>query len=146
MSIWVKICKYVDLGKRNIQKCHFLSKFSKISILDKRTGNSRFWSKVTKMLIWTKLQKMIIVKIFEKMSTWVKICKYLDFGQNFLKISIFIIIFENIACRENCWKIWNLVEMFENSWFWSKCTKMSILVIIEENIDFSRNLQNDWFW
>ena len=80
------------------------------------------------------------------MSTWVKICKYLDFGQNFLKISIFIKIFENIACGENCWKIWNLVKIFEKSWFWSKFTKMSILVITEENIDFSRNLQKDWFW
>ena len=80
------------------------------------------------------------------MSTWVKICKYLDFCKNFLKISIFIKIFENIACGENCSKIWNLVKNFEKSWFWSKFTKMSILVITEENIDFSRNLQKYWFW
>ena len=71
---------------------------------------------------------------FRKMSTWVKICKYLDFGQNFLKISIFIKIFENIACGENCWKIWNLVKIFGKSRFWSKFTKMSILIITEEKI------------
>ena len=38
------------------------------------------------------------------MSICVKICKYLKFGQNFPKISIFIKIFKNIDFSETCWK------------------------------------------
>ena len=76
------------------------------------------------------------------MSIWVKICKYLEFGQNFPKISIFINIFKNIDFGENWWKIWNL----EKSWFWWKFTKMSILVKIAENVDYSENFRKMSTW
>ena len=59
----------------------------------------------------------------------VKIFKNVDFGQNF----------KNIDFVENCRKIWNFVKfvkisildkIVENSRFWSKFNKMSILVKI----------------
>ena len=47
---------------------------------------------------------------FQKMSIWVKICKYLDLGKNCRKISILVNIDENLDFGQNWWK----------SRFWSK--------------------------
>ena len=63
MSIWVKIWKYVDFGKKNWQKFRLWSKFPKISIL---------------------------VKIAEKYEIWSNLSKNLDFGIHCEKFSILV--------------------------------------------------------
>ena len=99
MFILVKICKYVD----------FSTNFRKIPLLAKIVENSRFLIKiVNKFRFGIKLTKISILVIFfaknvdfskknsEKISIWVKICKYLNFGQKFRKLSILVNIYENL--------------------------------------------------
>ena len=74
------------------------------------------------------------------MSIGVKICKYVDVGKKYPKISILVKIFANIffgwKLSKNlnfgqiCRKISILVKIVENSRFWSQTRKLSILVII----------------
>ena len=54
------------------------------------------------------------------MSIWVKICKYVDFGQKYPKTSFFVKIFDNIF----------LVKFVEKSQIWSNLSK---------NLDFGQN-------
>ena len=68
MSIWIKICKYVDFGQK-YPKYRFLSKFLKISILVKIVGKSQIWSNLSKNV---------------------------DFGQNCRKFSILVKINQNV--------------------------------------------------
>ena len=60
----------------------------------------------------------------------------IDFGQNWRKIT---------KIDQNWRKISILVKIFENSGFWLKLTKMSILVEIEENDDFNQNFRKSGF-
>ena len=52
------------------------------------------------------------------MSIYVKICKYVDFGQKYPKTMFFVKIFENIYFSEICRKISNLVKFVEKSGLW----------------------------
>ena len=61
------------------------------------------------------------------MSIWVKICKYVDLGQKFSKISIFVKIFE---------KKMILVKIVENLKFGQICLRISILIKFVENSPF----------
>ena len=92
------------------------------------------------------------------MSILVKICKYVDFGKRYSKLSIF----ESIDFGQNSWKIrfWSKLsenydlgqnfrkisilvnifgKFFPKSWFWSK---------FPQNVDFSKkkNCQKSRFW
>ena len=89
-----------------------------------------------------------------EISILVKIDENLDFSQNFRKISILVNIYVNLDLGQNWWKSrfrskmsknFDLVNIYGNLDF-GQNSKMSILVVTEENIDFSRNLQKDWFW
>ena len=50
---------------------------------------------------------------------------------------------ENVDFGQNCPKITNLIKIFQNSRFWLKLTKMSILVEFEENVDFSQKFRKN---
>ena len=72
-----------------------------------------------------------------------KISKNLDFGQNFQKYVFWWKLSKNMK-YQNYRKISILVKIVANYRFWSIFTKMSILVIIEEYIDFNQNFQKDF--
>ena len=95
----VKIYKNLEFGQN----------FRKIQILIKIVGNSRFWSKLTKMSISDKTAKnlLIIVKIFEKFR----------FVSIFMKISILVKIHEDLDFGQNCRKILILDNIFVKSQF-----------------------------
>ena len=78
MSIWVKICKDVDFGRKYFPKISILVKFSKISVLEKIVERSKFWTKLSKILDFGRK--------FNKMSILVKIDKNLKFGRNFQNV------------------------------------------------------------
>ena len=135
MSIWVKICKYVDF-RQTFPNISILVKilkniyqFSKKSILVKFVEKSRFWSKLTELSILDKIKKNVdYSQFFLKMWIWVKICKYLYLGQIvekfrfwsiFMKISILVKIYENLDFGKNCRKILILVNILGKSRFLS---------------------------
>ena len=73
-----------------------------------------------------------MVKFFEKSWLWSIFKKidfrkieyeYLDFGQNFWKIWIWVKIFKNLDFGQNFLKILLLVTIFEQFRFWSKFAK-----------------------
>ena len=88
--------------------------WTKISIWDERTRNSRFWSKLIKITLLDKIAENVdYSQFFQKMSIWVKICKY--------NVSRF------------WWKSSNNFDYLQYLWksrFWSKFMKISILVKI----------------
>ena len=157
MSIWVKICKYLDFGRncraisilvnnqenldfgQSLWKSRFWSKLWKIFDLHWNLKNLDFgkylpkppmWLKFSKNLdfdrnfpncwFWTKLQKLLVIAKFVLICA--NICQYLDFVQNFRKLSILVDIYENLGFGQSLWK----------SRFWSK---------LSENLDFSQYLR-----
>ena len=120
-----------------------VKKIWKISILVKIVGNSRLVQTYQNFDLDKIAVNVDCNQNFGNMSIWVNICKYLDFGQNFRKISIlskfanmlilvkkypkilfFVKIFRNIDFSENCRNISNLVKFVEKSRFWTKLSKI----------------------
>ena len=127
ISIWVKICKYLDFGQKKSENFDF----------GQYLWKSRFWWKLSenlalghhfwKISILVKIfgtidlsqhfpQILVSFKISEKMSILVK-------HQNFRKNSILVKILENMD-------FWWKFSKNRNSWFWSKFSKI---------IDFGQN-------
>ena len=102
----------------------------KISIFDKSTGNSWFWSKLTKMSILDKIAENVdYSQIFSK---------NVDLGKKLPKISILVKVFESIDFGEKCQKNpSNLVKFVEQSRFWTKLSKI---------LDFGQDLKKCRFW
>ena len=134
MSIWVKICKYLDLGQ-NFEKFRFWSIFMKI---------------------------LILVKIHENLDCGIwNLSENYDLGQHFRKISILVNIFGKIALSQNFPQILVLVKISEKMSIWVKiveksqiwsnlsknldfgqiCRKFSILVKIKKNVDFGQKMR-----
>ena len=86
MSIWVKICKYVDFGKKKFQIPRYLSKSSKISNLVKIVEKSQIWSNLSKNLDFslTCRKFSILVKIFKNVDL-IKISINVDSSQHYQK-------------------------------------------------------------
>ena len=68
MSIWVKICKYVDFIKKKCRKIPILVKIVSILDFDQNCQkNLDFGQNLPKCRFWSKLMKiLILVKIFKK--------------------------------------------------------------------------------
>ena len=129
-SILVKIFKNHDFGQ-NFRKFLFESKFSK---------------------------SLTYVKKILKLPIFVEIFENLDFYQNFPKITILVIISENFdfgkkknsensAFFQNCWKCGFRLKFSKNSILFKifiyldyiqNFRKLLILVLIFENLDFSK--------
>ena len=159
-SIWSKFKKNLDFG-RKFRKSRFWSKFPKISILIDIFEKSQFWSKY--------LKTSILVEICEKSRFWLKLWQNLDFGEKFRKswiskISMFDQICKKLDFGRNFRKISIFGEIFEKSQIWSKFSKNCHFVrnlkkkfrqifrnlefgrIFFKNLDFGRNFRKSQFW
>ena len=142
--ILVKIIENFEFGYENLDFGQSLWKFWFRPKLSENLDLGQHFRKISILVnILGKIdlghfpQILVLVKISEKMSIGVKICKHVDFGKNYKKISIFVKIFGNIAFGENCRKISNVVKFVEIFQFWSKLSKI---------LDFGHKLEKCRFW
>ena len=157
MSTLVQICKKIDFG-RNLRK---------ISIFVKIFKKSRICSKFAKNLDFGQnfCKSRILIEIFENLD-FVRTFENLDVGRKFWKISILVEIwkknhyfgwnlkkmskcgriFENLEYDWNFRKILILVEISEKSLFWSKLSKIAILLQILKHLYFGGYFFKSRFW
>ena len=158
--------KYVDICQ-NSRKSRFCSEFSKISILVRIDANLDFGKncrKISSLInIFGKISILVnflrdfdlsekkyknfgLGKNFRKMSIWVKICKYQDFGPNFQKISIWVKILK-ILIWSHFVKKCRFGSKFANIkilvWIYKK---ISILVKILKILIWSHFVENSQMW
>ena len=144
MSILVKICKYLDFGEfvRNISLSvniyENLENFRKISILDKRTGNSRFWSPLT---------KMSILDLIAENDDYNQIFKKCWFGSKFANISILVKNCRTISILENIFGKSRFKSISSvKSFFFYFFPQILVLVQISEKCRFRSKFANMSIW
>ena len=103
---------------------------------------------------------LILVKFFKKTLIFPDISENLDFVKLSKNVGLEILILVKIVEKSQIWsklsKTLDFEQIVENSPIGSKFTKTSILIIIDENVEFNQNFQKDfefgknfrkcWFW
>ena len=117
MSIWVK----------TFEKSRFGSKLSEIVDFGQNLPKCRFWTKLQKMLIIVKFWKNVNLRQYLQICWfWSNFSKNFDFGL--------------YLCKSQSWsKFMKISILVKNVEKFDILTEISILVKIDENLDFSQN-------
>ena len=135
---WWKFSKNLAFGQ-NFSKFSTLFKINKISFLVIIYGNPN--------LVTISKKITILLKIVEQSRFWSQFLKNLVFGKNLRKSRFWPKIFNKLDLGQNFRKISNLVKIVGNfdfgkklreSRFWSKFSKISILVKIFDSPEFGQ--------